>query len=129
MAVIVLFPKQDGDGEKTVVSKKSWGLQVHDPLFEVVARADGRVSNLYPIVVDGRNRIAEESGYLDTVGCAQAHQSIDAQFGGERVGFWGDASLGYQQFVEFFDEVGVEFQERLVKLCIEHFAFIGDEIL
>lgn len=26
MAVIVLFPKQDGDGEKTVVSKKIVGV-------------------------------------------------------------------------------------------------------
>ena len=91
-----------------------------DFFLEVFARPDGVVLHFRPVVVDGVDRVAQQSGYFRRVADAQPDKCEDAEFGVEQFSLLGlDMGIGPQQGVELVHEVGVEVQEGVVGGVVE----------
>lgn len=90
----------------------------HHGLVELVAVALGTVAQLHPVIVNRRDGIAQEVGYLGAAAYAEAHKGEDAQLGVELLArFEAYACLRTQQGVEIFDERRKQFRNESSK-CV-----------
>ena len=77
----------------------------------------------------------QQGGYFLTVGYAQSHQGIDADFRGQRVGSWHlQLAFWQQELVQLRNETWIQFHECLVETVVEHlclflFQLVGVETL
>ena len=105
-----------------------------DIRFERIA-VDRLCSHARLVVVDGLGGVMQQGGYFLTVGYAQSHQGIDADFRGQRVGSWHlQLAFWQQELVQLRNETWIQFHERLVETVVEHlclifFHFAGIEAL
>ena len=103
-----------------------------DIRFERIA-VDRLCSHARLVVVDGLGGVMQQGGYFLTVGYAQSHQGIDADFRGQRVGSWHlQLAFWQQELVQLRNETWIQFHERLVETVVEHlclflFQLVGVE--
>ena len=105
-----------------------------DIRFERIA-VDRLCSHARLVVVDGLGGVMQQGGYFLTVGYAQSHQGIDADFRGQTVGVWHlQLAFWQQKLVQLGNETGIQLHECLVEAVVEHlrflfFQFMGVETL
>ena len=82
------------------------------------------------VVVNGLERVLEELGYASRIGDSDAHEGIDAQFGGEP-SFLGGPNLLFflEQGIETLDKIGVCKEESIVELLVESLEIVVGELV
>ena len=113
-------------------TKSLYGLaDFHQPLFEFLVGAKGRIAQFHPVIVDGGRRFLEELRNLGRFAHAQADEGEDAQLVAQLTfrQVEADAFVFLQQVVQLRDEVRENAQEGAVKFLEQDFPFGIDEIV
>ena len=85
------------------------------------------VTDTGPVIINGSHGVTEELRYFSAVRDSQSDKGKDAEFGVQQFSRFGLHRFG-KQGIELVYEVGKELQEGHVKVGIELFQFLVEEL-